>query len=91
MGWWNYLTEVVEGLLRQAQDEGWGVQSFDRLRMRGKRLRMRGRGAVLRQAQDEGQGVASFDRLRMRGKRLRMRGSGCRMRGSGCSPSTGSG
>ena len=22
MGWWNYPTEVVEGLLRQAQDEG---------------------------------------------------------------------
>ena len=22
MGWWNYRTEVVEGLLRQAQDEG---------------------------------------------------------------------
>ena len=26
MGWWNYPTEVVEGLLRQAQDEGYGVQ-----------------------------------------------------------------
>ena len=32
------------------------------LRMKGKRLRMRGRGAV-----------QSFDRLRMRGKRLRMK------------------
>ena len=42
MGWWNYPTEVVDR------------PSFDRLRMKGKRLRMRGRGAVLRQAQDEG-------------------------------------
>ena len=41
MGWWNYPIEVVEVLLRQAQDEGWGVRSFDRLRMRGKRFRMK--------------------------------------------------
>ena len=42
MGWWNYPTEVVDR------------PSFDRLRMMGKGLRMRGRGAVLRQAQDDG-------------------------------------
>ena len=42
MGWWNYPTEVVDRT------------SFDRLRMRGKRLRMMGRG------------VQSFDRLRMK-------------------------
>ena len=61
-----------------AQDDGWGAQSFDRLRMMGKgaqsfdRLRMKNKG------------VQSFDRLRMKSERLRM------MVG-GLSPSTGSG
>ena len=48
MGWWNYPIEVADRLLRQAQDEGLGVQdegsgvqSYDRLGMRGKRLRMK--------------------------------------------------
>ena len=42
MGWWNYPTEVVEGLLRQAQDDGWGLRmKGKRLRMKGKRLRMK--------------------------------------------------
>ena len=40
---------------------GWGVQSFDRLRMKGKGLRMMGCSPWLRG------GVQSFDRLRMRG------------------------
>ena len=65
-GDWDGLVELsnrrVEGLLRQAQDEGWGVQSFDRLAedLRGRGCRMRGR-------------VQSFDRLRMRGRGLRMK------------------
>ena len=64
-GDWDGLVELSnrssgEAILRQAQDEGLGAQddgkgvrSFDRLRMKGKRLRMGVGGAVLRQAQDD--------------------------------------
>ena len=49
MGWWNYPTEVVEGLLRQAQDDGKrlrmgvGVAVLRQLRMKGWGLRMKGK------------------------------------------------